>query len=105
MLKLNRHQLKMVVAIRTGHAPVRGHLYIMGLFEGDPACRFCRKETNSAAYHLLLLSVGSSALSCLWESVCRTKRYKHSLNKGPLPLYKRYRAIESVLNGVFRVVQ
>jgi len=24
----------MVVAILTGHAPVRGHLYIMGLFNG-----------------------------------------------------------------------
>jgi len=25
----------MVTAIYTGHAPVRGHLYIMGLFDGD----------------------------------------------------------------------
>jgi hypothetical protein len=39
------HQLKMVVVILTGHAPVRGHLYTMGLFDGDPTCRFCRKET------------------------------------------------------------
>jgi hypothetical protein len=31
------------VAIFTGHAPVRGHiLYIMGLFDRDPTCRFCR---------------------------------------------------------------
>jgi len=36
----------MVVAILTGHAPVRGHLYIMGLFDGDPTCRFCRMETE-----------------------------------------------------------
>ena len=28
----------------------------------------------------------------------RTKRYKHSLSKGPLSLYKRHRVIESVLN-------
>jgi len=27
----------MVVAILTGHAPVRGNLYIMGLFNGNPA--------------------------------------------------------------------
>jgi hypothetical protein len=46
LLKLSRHQLKMVVAILTGHAPVRGHLYVMGLFEGDPTCRFCRKKTE-----------------------------------------------------------
>jgi hypothetical protein len=35
----------MVVAILTGHAPVRRHLYIMGLFNEDPFCRFCRMET------------------------------------------------------------
>jgi hypothetical protein len=31
----------------TGHAPVRGHLHTMGLFDGDPTCRFCRKETET----------------------------------------------------------
>jgi hypothetical protein len=36
----------MVVAILTGHAPVRRHLNIMGLFDRDPACRFCRMETE-----------------------------------------------------------
>jgi hypothetical protein len=49
-LKLNRHQHKMVVPILTGHAPVRGHLYITGLFEGDPTCRFCRKETETGKH-------------------------------------------------------
>ena len=44
LLKLSRHQIKMVVAILTGHAPVRGHLYTMGLFDGDPTCRFCRER-------------------------------------------------------------
>jgi len=29
LLKLSRHQLKMVAAIFTGHATIRGHLYIM----------------------------------------------------------------------------
>jgi hypothetical protein len=42
----------MVVAILTGHAPVRGHLETMGLFEGDPACRFCRKE-NETVQHII----------------------------------------------------
>ena len=45
LLKLSRHQLKTVVAICTGHSPVRGHLYTMSLFDGDPTCRFCRMET------------------------------------------------------------
>jgi hypothetical protein len=47
LLKLSRHQLKMTVAILTGHAPVRRHLHIMGLFDGDPTCRFCRMESET----------------------------------------------------------
>jgi hypothetical protein len=45
-LRLSRRQLKMVVAILTGHSPVRKHLRTMGQFEGDPTCRFCRKEAE-----------------------------------------------------------
>jgi len=37
----------MLTAIFTVHAPVRGHLYTMGLFDGDPTCRFCRLETET----------------------------------------------------------
>jgi hypothetical protein len=48
LLKLSRHQLKIVVAILTGHAPVRKHLRTMGLFVVDPTCRFCRKEAETA---------------------------------------------------------
>jgi hypothetical protein len=36
----------MVVAILTGHAPVRRHLNFVGLFDGDPTCRFSRMETE-----------------------------------------------------------
>jgi hypothetical protein len=89
-------QLKMVVAILTGHAPVRGHL-----FKGDPTCRFCRKETETVQHIICCCE----ALARQWEPICQTKRYEHSLSKGTLPLYKRHRAIEFVLNGVFRVVQ
>jgi hypothetical protein len=42
----------MVVVVLTGHAPVGGHLYTMGLFEGDPTCRFCRKE-NGTVLHII----------------------------------------------------
>jgi len=48
--KFSRHQLKMVVAILTGHACLRRHLYIMGLFDGDPTCRFCRLETETVQH-------------------------------------------------------
>ena len=47
LLKLNRHQPKLVVAIPTGHAPVRGHLRTIGLFDGDPSCRVCGMETET----------------------------------------------------------
>jgi hypothetical protein len=50
LLKLNRHQLKMIVAILTGHAAVRMHLRTMGMFEGDPTCRFCRKEAETVQH-------------------------------------------------------
>jgi hypothetical protein len=40
----------MVVAILTGHVPVRRHLYIMGLFNGDPTCRFCRMKTETVQH-------------------------------------------------------
>jgi hypothetical protein len=40
----------MVDAILTGHVPVKGHLYTMGLFDGGPTCRFCRKETETVQH-------------------------------------------------------
>jgi hypothetical protein len=50
--KRGRHQLRMVVAFLTGHAPVKKHLNVMGLFDGDPNCRFCKLETETA-YHII----------------------------------------------------
>jgi hypothetical protein len=50
LLKLSRHQLKMVVVILTGHAPVRKHLRTLSLFEGDPICRFWRKEAETVQH-------------------------------------------------------
>jgi hypothetical protein len=50
LLKLGRHQLTMAVATLTGHATVRKHLRTMGLFEGDPTCRFCRHEVETVQH-------------------------------------------------------
>jgi hypothetical protein len=50
LLKLSRHLLRLTVAIFMGHAPVRGHLYTMGLFDGNPTCGFCRKETETVQH-------------------------------------------------------
>jgi len=40
----------MVVVIFTGHATVRGHLYIVGLFDGDPIRSFCGMETETVQH-------------------------------------------------------
>ena len=50
LLQLDRHQLKLTAAILTGHTPVRGHLRTVGLFDGDPSCRFCGLETETAQH-------------------------------------------------------
>jgi hypothetical protein len=52
----------MVVAILMGHAAVRGHLYTMGLFDGDPTCRFCRKETETVQH--IICSYEALARQC-----------------------------------------
>jgi hypothetical protein len=50
----------MVVAILTGHAPVRKHLHTMGLFEGGPTCRFCRQEAETVQH----ITCCCEALAC-----------------------------------------
>jgi predicted amidophosphoribosyltransferase len=40
----------MITAVYTGHAPVRGHLFNIGLFEGDPICRYCGMETETVQH-------------------------------------------------------
>jgi len=62
LLKLGIHQLKMVVAILTGHAPVKGRLRTMGLLKGDPSCRFCEMETETVQH-----------ITCCCESLARQR--------------------------------
>jgi hypothetical protein len=52
----------MAVAILTGHAPVRGHLQIMGLFSGDPSYRFCMMETETVPH-----------ITCCCEALARQR--------------------------------
>jgi hypothetical protein len=94
-LKLSRHKLKMVTTILTGHAPMIKHLRTTGLFEGDPTCRYCRKEAETV--HLIIC--GCEVLA---RQRCSVFGYP---SVEPLPLYKRHRATLSVLNVMFRVAQ
>jgi hypothetical protein len=77
LLRLSRRQLKMVVGILTGHVPVRKHLHTMDLFDGDPTCRFCEKETETVQY-----------IICCCEALAR-QRYKvfWSLEVVPTDIY------------------
>jgi hypothetical protein len=52
----------MVVAILTGHAPVTRHLYIMGLFNGDPTRRFWKMETETVQH-----------IICCYEALARQR--------------------------------
>jgi hypothetical protein len=40
----------MITAVYTGHAPVRGHLSNIGLFDGDSICRCCGMETETVQH-------------------------------------------------------
>jgi hypothetical protein len=107
LLKLSRHQLNMVVAILTGHAPVRGHLYIMGLYDGDPTCRFCRKETETVQHIICCCeTLAGQRCNVFGNRLVEPKDISTAcLSKGPVPLYKEHRVSESVLIGIFRVAQ
>jgi hypothetical protein len=106
LLELSRHQLEMVIAVLTGHAPVRMYLFTISLFEGDPTCRFCRKEAETVQH----MSCCCSVLACQRFNIfgnpdVEPKDTSTASVRDPLPLHNRHRVIESVLNGIFRVAQ
>jgi hypothetical protein len=57
----------MPVVVLMGHAPVRRHLYIMGLFDGDPTCIFCRMKTETVQHMIYCCEV----LAHQQYNVCR----------------------------------
>jgi hypothetical protein len=104
LLKLRRHQLKMVVAILTGHVSVGVHLYTISLFDGNPACRFCRRLKQCRILFAAVRHLVRQRYNVFGNRLVEPKD-KYSLSKGPVTLYKRHRVIESVLIGIFRVAQ
>jgi hypothetical protein len=51
LLKLNRHQLRWVVGLFTGHCHLKGHLCNLGLTD-DSACERCLEKDESATHFL-----------------------------------------------------
>jgi hypothetical protein len=97
----------MVVAILTGHAPVRGHLFTMSLFDRDPTCGFCRKE-NETVQHIICCceALARQCYNVFGNPLFEPKDIRTAcLSKGPVPLYKGHRVTESVLIGIFSVAQ
>jgi hypothetical protein len=88
LLRLSRPQLKMVGAILTGHAPVRKHLKIMGLFDGDPTCRFCRMETETVQHIICCCEALASQRCNVFGRLIAEPKDKSTASKGPLPLYE-----------------
>jgi hypothetical protein len=94
---LSRHQLRMVVAILTGHTPVRTQLRTMGLFEDDPICRFCRQEAETVQ-HIICHCEATvrRQVNVFGDSVVEPKVIR-AASQGPLPLHQRHKAAEFIL--------
>jgi hypothetical protein len=95
----------MVVAILTAHAPVRKHLRTMGLSEGDPTCRFCRKEAETVQHIICCCEALARQRYNVFGSLKVEPTDVHTASVRPLPLHTRHRATESELKIVFRAVQ
>jgi hypothetical protein len=106
LLILSKHQLKIAVAVLMGHAPVKRHLYIMGLFDGDPTCRFCRMETEKVQHIICCCeALGCQRYNVFGKMFVEPIDISTASVKDLFSLYKRHRVIEPVLNGVFRAAQ
>jgi hypothetical protein len=77
----------------------------MGLFDGDPTCRFYRKETETVQHIICCCEALARQRYNVYGNPLVEPKSISSLSKGPLPLYKGHRVIESVLIGIFRVAQ
>ena len=78
----------------------------MGLFDGDPTCRYCRLDTKTVQHIICCYeALARQRYNVFGKLIVEPRDMSTASVKGPLPLYKRHRVIESVLNGVFRAAQ
>jgi hypothetical protein len=96
LLKLGRHQLRMVDAFLMGHAPVKKHLNIMGLFDRDLNCRFCKLETETGHHIICCRKALARQHYNFFGKFFAEPKDISTASKG-LSFYKRYRFNESVL--------
>ena len=52
LLHLERKRLRRAIALMTGHGSFRKHLQTVGLFQGDPICRLCKQDIETAKHIL-----------------------------------------------------
>jgi hypothetical protein len=78
----------MEVVILTGHASVRGHVYIMGLFDGNPTCRFCRMKTETVQHTICCCeALARQRYNVFGKLIVEPKDISTASVRGPLPLY------------------
>jgi hypothetical protein len=77
---------------------VKKHLNIMGLFDGDPNCRFCKLETETA-YHIICCCevLARQHYNIFGKFFAEPKHNNHGIIKRPVSLCKRHRVNEAVL--------
>jgi hypothetical protein len=101
LLKLSRYQLK----ILTGHVSVRGHLYTVGLFDGDPTCRFCRKETERVQHVICCCNSLARQRCNVFGNPPFEPKDLSTASVRDLCLFIRGTGLLTLLIGIFRVVQ
>jgi ferredoxin-thioredoxin reductase catalytic subunit len=71
----------------------------MGLFDGDPTCRFCRKETETVRHVICCCeALARQRYNVFGNLFVEPKEISTASVKRPLLLHKGHRAAESELN-------
>jgi hypothetical protein len=77
----------------------------MGLFDGDPTCRLCRRETETVRHIICCSELLARQRYNVCGKLFAEPKDICTASVRPLRLYTRHGVIEPVLNGVFRAAQ
>jgi hypothetical protein len=92
----------MVVAFLMGHAPVRKYLHIVSLFDGDPTCRFCRMDTETAHHIICCCEALAHQHYNFFGKLFAEPKDITTASFKDMCLHKRHRTNELMLNEVLR---